>query len=369
MIRKANRIFSYLPTIFFILIWALCFSATIILILKSKARQAEAHVPYAPVIQKPPNITVLVVVNNDGDLWKYETALATLRCYCKMHHYTFKIIFPYDYIPCYRKDFMFVRHCIVVEHLVKTDYVFFVDADMAVVNPKRRIEEFIDPNFDITFYERFINVEIAAGSYLVKNTRWARNFLMDFSLYGDKLDDRVIGSDNAALHMFLAEELYPELKDLLKQCQSAQKLVDWGELYVYEICVRMIIGNHYELKNHVRIMKKGTGWVRDIWLADSRWNPKMDFILHGYQEKRILPFNGTFIKRAQLPWMEKAGFYKIMKSKPLLKKCKNTDYTFDFDDRFLKPMFEIKPVLDDIRAEVELKKWQFAGMVPKFQEK
>ncbi|CAJ0576851.1 unnamed protein product, partial [Mesorhabditis spiculigera] len=251
----------------------------------------------------------------------------------------------------------------------KTDYVFFVDADMAVVNPKRKIEEFIDPNFDITFYERFINVEIAAGSYLVKNTRWARNFLMDFSLYGDKLDDRVIGSDNAALHMFLAEELYPELKDLLRQCQSAQKLVDWGELYVYETCVRMIIGNHYELKNHVRIMKKGTGWVRDIWLADSRWNPKMDFILHGYQEKRILPFNGTFIKRAQLPWMEKAGFYKIMKSKPQLKKCKNTDYTFDFDDRFVKPMFEINPVLDDIRAEVELKKWQFAGMVPKFQEK
>lgn len=48
------------------------------------------------------------------------------------------------------------------------DYILFVDSDMGVINPKRRIEEFIVRDKDITFYNRMWNVEIMAGSYLAK---------------------------------------------------------------------------------------------------------------------------------------------------------------------------------------------------------
>jgi hypothetical protein len=48
------------------------------------------------------------------------------------------------------------------------DYVLFMDSDIAVINPRHRIEEFIDDRFDLTFYDRFFNREIMAGSFLAR---------------------------------------------------------------------------------------------------------------------------------------------------------------------------------------------------------
>ena len=41
----------------------------------------------------------------------------------------------------------------------------------------RKIEEFIDPNYDVTFYDRFYNQEIMAGAYLLKNTPYSLDFI------------------------------------------------------------------------------------------------------------------------------------------------------------------------------------------------
>ncbi|KAK6036673.1 hypothetical protein COOONC_25822 [Cooperia oncophora] len=69
------------------------------------------------------------------------------------------------------------RHCVVAHILPNYHTVLYIDADMGVVNPKRRIEEYIDDNVEITFFDRFYNWEVAAGSYIVRNTKWAQNFL------------------------------------------------------------------------------------------------------------------------------------------------------------------------------------------------
>ncbi|KHJ75284.1 hypothetical protein OESDEN_25100 [Oesophagostomum dentatum] len=72
---------------------------------------------------------------------------------------------------------------------------------MGVVNPKRRIEEYIDPSAEIIFYDRFYNWEVAAGAYLAKNTEWTVEFLNGFANYENRLPKSFHGTDNGGLHV------------------------------------------------------------------------------------------------------------------------------------------------------------------------
>lgn len=61
------------------------------------------------------------------------------------------------------------------------------------------------------------------------------------------------------------------------------KSAKWDDLFAYEACIRAVMGDVHEFEK-ARILKKGTGWVRDIWLSDSEWSPERDFMLHGLKE-------------------------------------------------------------------------------------
>lgn len=68
---------------------------------------------------------------------------------------------------------MFARHCVIAHFLEDNsflNYVLFLDADMAVINPNHLIEDYIINllSFDLIFSERIFTNEIMAGSYFVK---------------------------------------------------------------------------------------------------------------------------------------------------------------------------------------------------------
>lgn len=65
---------------------------------------------------------------------------------------------------------MFQRHCVLAELMsdISNEWILFIDADMTVINPNHLIEEWIDEDYNLLFYLRIFNSEIAAGSYLVR---------------------------------------------------------------------------------------------------------------------------------------------------------------------------------------------------------
>ncbi|VDM67324.1 unnamed protein product [Strongylus vulgaris] len=88
------------------------------------------------------------------------------------------------------------------------DYILFIVPDIGVVNPRRRIEKFIDAESDIVMYERFHPIELMVDSYLVKNSRWARDFLerkrhmkIGWADYEKRLPHSFHGDDNGALYV------------------------------------------------------------------------------------------------------------------------------------------------------------------------
>ncbi|CAI2321852.1 unnamed protein product [Caenorhabditis sp. 36 PRJEB53466] len=314
------------------------------------------------------NITVAMVVGDVATAERdYGTALNSMRCYCRMQNYKFELVEDWDYQNvCRQRDFMFRRHCIVAHLLRDTDWLVFLDADVAVVNPKVRIEEYIDLNYDLTFYDRFVNWEVAAGSYIVRNTPWARDFLLKFANFEEHLPDSFHGTDNGALHVFLQQTFYPQLSDEAHVCLSVWERADsFQDLFTFEACIRTVMGDVHEF-DKARILKKGTGWVRDIWLADSKWSPDRDFMLHGLKDENQIGFGQGLIVNiifGRFNW--RSPFVERLE----LNECSaGSNWKWDnvYDKKLIVSREEVEHHLKRVFAEVERRRWKSLAAVASY---
>jgi hypothetical protein len=194
---------------------------------------------------------------------------------------------------------MFQRHCVTINILhdnPELEYILFLDADMGIVNPNHLIEEYIDPKFGLTFYERIFNFEVMAGSYIVKNTPYAVQFLKEWVSYEKKLPNSFHGTDNAAIHQVLVGWYSPNDKRNIKCQQIWEKSKNWDGVWMYVACARSLLNNTLVF-DKIKILPKSfhLSWARDGWLTNSQWSPK-DFIFHGWQKRRLqkIEFAGWF---------------------------------------------------------------------------
>lgn len=229
------------------------------------------------------NIAIVIVLSEGKSRDYYKIAVDSVECYAKAHGYQFVLTNDDGWGCEYLKVHYFRRHCVLAKILPKYDAILHVDADIGVVNPIRKLQDYLDEKIDITFYDRHTSPEIAIGAYLARNTSYAANLIREFAEYEEKMPDSFHGTENGALHMFLAEKLFPQHHIELELCRKAwSNSKDYADVFAYTACIRALLGASTDL-GKVRILRKGTGFVRDGWLTSGVWSPERDFMLHGFK--------------------------------------------------------------------------------------
>uniref|UniRef100_A0A914H296 Uncharacterized protein n=1 Tax=Globodera rostochiensis TaxID=31243 RepID=A0A914H296_GLORO len=259
-------------------------------------------------------VMVLVVMDSQSiKKGNYAVAQRSLDCYLSSTNYTFKRV-TFNENERVKKLCMkykkvhFQKHCIASAYLPDTDWMLVLDADTGVVNPNHCIEQWIDDRVDLVFYERFFNWEIASGNYLVKNTPFARKFLLDFADW--EFNAIKWPLDNGPLQLLILKTVLPDAKIEIKACTNYwNKSLGYAPLMAYTTCVRAALGAQRIWPQKLRILRRAHGFCRDGWLTDDAF-ADIDFMFHGW---KALNLGG--------PW--KSPFEKM----PNVSECRAGDFS------------------------------------------
>uniref|UniRef100_A0A914QFJ7 Nucleotide-diphospho-sugar transferase domain-containing protein n=1 Tax=Panagrolaimus davidi TaxID=227884 RepID=A0A914QFJ7_9BILA len=241
-------------------------------------------------------IIIIATVEKQEHYDDYMIALNSTKCYASHFGYSIQLLNVTDK-PIYQKqckhpDFFFKRHCILgifmKEHIKDYDFILYIDADMGIINPCHRIQDYIDKSqsIEMIFYERYFNYEFAAGSFLIRNTQFSRSFLKYWADYNYRLPDSFHGTDNGAIHQVLMELHFFDPKDKFQCFHLWNISKGYDDLFAYEACTKHALYSNSVnfINNKVKILPKmdQQRWVRDTWLTDTKWSSK-DFMFHGWK--------------------------------------------------------------------------------------
>ncbi|KAK6023297.1 hypothetical protein OSTOST_10921, partial [Ostertagia ostertagi] len=123
-------------------------------------------------------IAIVQIIEEDILRPAYGSAIMSVACYARAQGYEhFILVDKMFFAKCLHKNKFFLHHCIVAYVLRNYDYVLYLDVNIGVVNPKRRIEDYIDEDLDLIFFERMANWGLTTETYLARNSQRAQNLL------------------------------------------------------------------------------------------------------------------------------------------------------------------------------------------------
>ena len=127
-----------------------------------------------------------------------------------------------------------------------------MDADVVGVPSNASLKPWFDlaKENDLVFYERSWNFEIMAGNYIVKNSEYARGFLLRWSNFEYFKPSGFSSSDNGAIHLHVLHELgisgHKKCADLYKNLIA--KVTNLNPYFEFVACTRELLGRHADGK-------------------------------------------------------------------------------------------------------------------------
>jgi hypothetical protein len=145
-------------------------------------------------------------------------------------------------------DFFFRKHCTVRHFLNRQPYrstIVVFDADVVGGVSNMSLAPWIDAqDFDLAFYERSWNFEIMAGNYIVRNTKFAHDFLQLWANYEYLKPSGFHSSDNGAIHLAVLDALAIRRRhvcyDLYRNLKA--EVTNLAPYFEFVSCTRKLLG-------------------------------------------------------------------------------------------------------------------------------
>uniref|UniRef100_A0A915BWB2 Uncharacterized protein n=1 Tax=Parascaris univalens TaxID=6257 RepID=A0A915BWB2_PARUN len=119
--------------------------------------------------------------------------------------------------------------------------------------------------------------------------------------------------------------------------QMSSEAAQEHDLNVYTACVRSALDGQRKWNAQVSILRKGTSWVRDAWLANSMWSNR-DFMLHGWKLS-------TLDVEAFAPWSSPLSSHEFN-----MVKCSTEEagYNWQYKNAFIGSDKETESMINEV---------------------
>ena len=131
---------------------------------------------------------------------KYKVLISALNCYGAVHQ--LPIFVEPVLVQQTSRHYCQDRILNVLKYLPYFDWLFVSDADIIIANYSRSIFSYIDDAFDVILHERDNGIEVAAGTFFVRNSHGGRRFLDRWYSLSDQ-GNIMMNADNGDLQELL----------------------------------------------------------------------------------------------------------------------------------------------------------------------
>ncbi len=296
---------------------------------KSVRQKAEAFLNGAKPISIRNDFAIIIIADQNAQK-KYKGNIENVKCYADHYQYTFIVT---DVDSC-KGHFFFKKHCTVRNLMDKHDFkwALVLDGDVAVVNFKRQLTEFVSDDLSVVHGIRFHNNEIMAGIYFIRNDNYGKKYIQDWVNSGYK----GFNYDNGALHYHLLNKLAQGVSGKEECKKKGQYSRDLHSYDQFVKCVHEVLSRS-SCERRVRIMENSE--TNPVWIAIDSDRPKgtwtsTSFLHHAmkapHQLRKAPKCSRSYFEGQTDDWFVSEDEYKKnLKDFWINKKRRDTGFDFD----------------------------------------